>query len=148
MIDIGAQSTRPTTLSISIEEELSWLLPILEAVVQIPKAEGKILSVDTFDAKVTSKAVINGAYVVNDMSGGRKELNMFSTVADLVVPYILMHMRGEPSTMQNDENTTYGDVCKEVANELWLQIKNAESFGIPAWRIITDPGIGFSKTLE
>lgn len=148
MIDIGAQSTRPTASRISTEEELSRLLPVLEAVVQIPEAEGKILSVDTFDAKVASEAVRNGAHVVNDISGGRLDPNMFPTVADLGVPYILMHMRGEPSTMQNDENTTYGDVCKEVANELWLQIKNAESFGIPAWRIITDPGIGFSKTLE
>ncbi|GLJ08536.1 hypothetical protein SUGI_0090900 [Cryptomeria japonica] len=148
MIDIGAQSTRPGAKRVSSEEELSRILPVLEAVRHIPEAQDKILSVDTFDAKVAYEAVKNGVDVVNDVSGGRLDSNMFSTVADLEVPYILMHMRGNPSTMQNDENTTYGDVCKEVADELCLQIKNAESYGIPAWRIITDPGLGFSKTLD
>ena len=71
----------------------------------------KVLSIDIFDAKVSSKVVRNRGHVVNNVSGGRLDPNMFSTVADLGVPYILMHMRGQLSTMQNDENTTYGDVC-------------------------------------
>ena len=100
-------------------------MPVLEAVVQIPEAQGKILSVDTFNAKVASEAIRNGAHEVNDVSGGHVDPNMFSIVADLGVPYILMHMRGQPSTMQNEENKTYGDVCKEVVDELYLQIKNA-----------------------
>eukprot|EP01018_Ginkgo_biloba_P012999 Gb_09739 [translate_table: standard] len=148
IIDIGAQSTRPAAIRISTEEELSRLLPVLEAVAQIPEAQGKILSVDTFDAKVAFEAVRNGVHIVNDVSGGRLDSNMFSTIADLGVPYILMHMRGDPTTMMNHENLIYGDVCKEVADELLLQIKTAESSGIPAWRIITDPGLGFSKTVE
>eukprot|EP00252_Welwitschia_mirabilis_P027591 TRINITY_DN9501_c0_g1_i1.p1 TRINITY_DN9501_c0_g1~~TRINITY_DN9501_c0_g1_i1.p1 ORF type:complete len:167 (+),score=40.86 TRINITY_DN9501_c0_g1_i1:2-502(+) len=73
---------------------------------------------------------------------------MFPTVASLDVPYVLMHLRGEPSTMQNENNTNYSNVCKEVASDLCNQLMNAESSGIPAWRIIIDPGIGFAKTFE
>lgn len=148
MIDIGAQSTRPGARRVSTDEELSRILPVLEAVTQVPEAQDKILSVDTFDAKVAYEAVKNGVHVVNDVSGGHLDPNMFSTIADLGVPYIMMHMRGDPSTMQNDENTAYRNVCKEVADELCSQIKNAESSGIPAWRIIIDPGLGFSKTAD
>ncbi|KAH9315109.1 hypothetical protein KI387_023736, partial [Taxus chinensis] len=93
IIDIGAQSTRPGENKISMKEELSQILPILEVVTQIPEARDKILSVDTFDVKVAYEAIKNRVHVVNDVSGGRLDLNMFSTVVDLGVPYILMHIR-------------------------------------------------------
>ena len=87
-----------------------------------------------------------GVHVINDVSGGCLDPEMLSTVADLGVSYIMMHMRGDPTTMQSKANTTYSNVCEEVGKELNAQVKNAEALGIPAWRIITDPGIGFAKT--
>ncbi|KAG0575880.1 hypothetical protein KC19_5G037000 [Ceratodon purpureus] len=147
-IDIGAQSTRPGATRLSTEEELSRLVPVLKALIADPALKGVKLSVDTFDARVGREAVNMGVHVINDVSGGYLDPEMLSTVADLGVPYIMMHMRGDPTTMQSKENTTYNNVCEEVGKELNAQIKNAEALGIPAWRIITDPGIGFAKTKQ
>lgn len=148
MIDFGAQSTRPNASKISVEEELDRLIPVIEAVTKIPEAEGKLLSVDTFYSEVASEAVKKGVHLVNDVSGGRLDSSMYSVVAALRVPYIAMHMRGDPSSMQNPENLQYNDVCKDVAFELYERLKEAELAGIPAWRLIIDPGIGFSKNTE
>lgn len=148
IIDFGAQSTRPMAPRISPDEELERLIPVLEVVKQMPEAEGKLLSVDTFYSKVAVEAVSKGADLVNDVSGGQLDPSMHNIIASLKVPYIIMHMRGDPSTMQNSENLQYSDVCKEVASELYTRVRNAELTGIPAWRIIIDPGIGFSKTTE
>lgn len=148
MIDIGAQSTRPMATRISAEEELERLVPVLEAVKDMIVEEGRILSVDTFNSKVASEAVKKGAHIVNDVSGGRLDPEMFKVVAALKVPYIAMHMRGDPKSMQNAENLTYNDVCEQVALELSSQVMDAELTGIPAWRIIIDPGIGFSKNTK
>lgn len=148
MIDIGAQSTRPTASRISVEEELDRLIPVLEAVIGMPEAEGKLISVDTFYSEVASEAVSKGAHLVNDVSAGQMDSNMLRVVAGLKVPYVAMHMRGNPSTMQNSENLQYDDVCKQIASELYSRVKDAELAGIPAWRIIIDPGIGFSKKTE
>ncbi|XP_058070496.1 folate synthesis bifunctional protein, mitochondrial-like [Magnolia sinica] len=148
IIDIGAQSTRPAASRISPEEELNRLVPILEAVLQIPGIEGKLLSVDTFYSEVAKEAVSKGAHIVNDISGGHLDPDMLKTVAGLGVPYVAMHMRGDPSTMQNTENLIYEDVCKRVASELYERVRDAELSGVPAWRIIIDPGIGFSKKTE
>lgn len=148
MIDIGAQSTRPMASRISVEQELDRLIPVLEAVLGMPEVEGKLVSVDTFYSEVASEAVSKGAHIVNDVSAGQLDSNMLSVVAGLRVPYIAMHMRGDPSTMQNSENLQYDDVCKQVASELLLRVRDAEVLGIPAWRIIIDPGIGFSKNTE
>lgn len=148
IIDIGAQSTRPLASWVSPEEELDRLIPVLEAVLEIPEAEGKFFSVDTFYSEVASEAVSKGVHLVNDVSNGRFDYNMHKVVANLRVPYIAMHMRGDPSTMQNSENLEYDDVCKQVACELYNRVSDAESSGIPAWGIIIDPGIGFSKKTE
>ncbi|KAE9605588.1 putative 2-amino-4-hydroxy-6-hydroxymethyldihydropteridine diphosphokinase [Lupinus albus] len=126
IIDMGAQSTRPMASRISVEEELDRLIPFLEAVMAMPEVEGKLISVDTFYSEVASEAVI----------------------ADLDVPYVAMHMRGDPSTMQTSENLKYDGVCKEVSSELYSRVREAELSGIPAWRVIIDPGIGFSKKTE
>ncbi|KAK4777843.1 hypothetical protein SAY87_018030 [Trapa incisa] len=148
IIDLGAQSTRPSATLISPQEELSRLLPVLEAVLAMPEMEGKLISVDTFYSDVAREAVKKGAHLVNDVSAGKLDSEMFKVVAELEVPYIAMHMRGDPSTMQNKENVQYKNVCKEIASELYSRVNEAETSGIPAWRMIIDPGIGFSKTTD
>ncbi|KAL5828615.1 hypothetical protein ACOSQ3_018083 [Xanthoceras sorbifolium] len=148
MIDIGAQSSRPMATRISDEEELERLIPVLEAVLRMPEMEGKFISVDTFYSKVASEAVSKGAHIINDVSAGQLDPDMYTVVSGLKVPYVAMHMRGDPSTMQSDENIQYDDVCGQVASELYSRVRDAEIAGIPAWRIIIDPGIGFSKKTE
>lgn len=148
IIDLGAQSTQPMASRVSAEEELERLIPILEAIRDVAEEEGKLLSVDTFYSEVAAEAVKKGAHIVNDVSGGQLDSEMFNVVASLKVPYIVMHMRGDPTTMQNSDNLKYDDVCREVALELSSRVRDAELSGIPAWRMITDPGIGFSKTTE
>lgn len=148
IIDIGAQSTRPMASRLSAQEELDRLIPVLDAVLKMPEVEGKLLSVDTFHSEVASEAIGKGAHIVNDVSAGQLDPNMLDVVAGLKVPYVAMHMRGNPSTMQNSENLQYDNVCKQVASELYLRVRDAELSGIPAWRIIIDPGIGFSKNTE
>ncbi|GJZ92255.1 folate synthesis bifunctional protein, mitochondrial [Tanacetum coccineum] len=148
IIDLGAQSTRPMATKISVEEELDRLIPVLEKILELPEIEGKMLSVDTFYSEVASEAIKKGAHIVNDVSGGKLDSDMLRVVAGLNVPYITMHMRGDPSTMQNSENLKYDDVCKEVGDELYECVKAAELCGVPAWRMVLDPGIGFSKKTE
>ncbi|XP_057448086.1 folate synthesis bifunctional protein, mitochondrial [Lotus japonicus] len=148
MIDIGAQSTRPMATRISVEEELDRLIPVLEAVMSMPEVEGKLISIDTFYSEVASEAVSKGAHLINDVSAGQLDANMFKVMADLDVPYVAMHMRGDPCTMQSSENLKYDNACKEVSSELYSRVREAEISGIPAWRIIMDPGIGFSKKTE
>ncbi|KAJ0963521.1 hypothetical protein J5N97_028643 [Dioscorea zingiberensis] len=145
LIDIGAQSTRPFARRLSPNEELQRLIPVLDAIVQIPEMEGKLLSVDTFYAEVASEAVKKGVHIINDVSGGQLDPEILRVAAELGVPYVVMHMRGDPSTMQSDKNLQYEDVCKDVASELLDRIREAERSGIPLWRIIIDPGLGFSK---
>lgn len=148
VIDLGAQSTRPMASRITAEEELERLIPVLEAVKEMPEAEGKLFSVDTFYSKVAIEAVREGACLINDVSSGQLDPSLHGTIAGLKVPYAMMHMRGDPKTMQSSENLKYKDVCKEVAAELCAHVRDAELSGIPAWRIMIDPGFGFSKTTE
>ncbi|WVZ71410.1 hypothetical protein U9M48_020001 [Paspalum notatum var. saurae] len=145
IIDVGAQSTRPFAKRLSPNEELERLVPILDEITKIPEMEGKLLSVDTFYAEVASEAVKRGAHMINDVSGGQLDPRILKVAAELGVPYVAMHMRGDPSTMQNEQNLQYDDVCKEVASELYTRVREAELSGIPLWRIVLDPGIGFSK---
>ncbi|KAF5945397.1 hypothetical protein HYC85_015625 [Camellia sinensis] len=125
IIDLGAQSTRPMAPRVSAEEELDRLIPVLEAVLKMPEAEGTLLSVDTFYSEVASEAVSKGAHLINDVSGGQLDSKMDSVVARLQLPYVTMHMRGDPSTMQNSKNLQYDDVCKQVGSENWI-LKNTE----------------------
>ncbi|GFP85095.1 dihydropteroate synthase [Phtheirospermum japonicum] len=148
IIDLGAQSTRPMAVKLSPEQELDRLIPVLEAVKKLPEMEGKLISVDTFYSKVALEAVKNGAHLVNDVSAGNLDPNMHNVIAGLKIPYIAMHMRGDPMTMQARENLIYGDVCADVASEVYARIREAELLGVPAWRMIIDPGIGFSKNTE
>jgi 2-amino-4-hydroxy-6-hydroxymethyldihydropteridine diphosphokinase/dihydropteroate synthase len=147
IIDLGAQSTRPGATKLSIDEELARLVPVLDAIRGLPSMESVCLSIDTFYSHVAREVVTkHGVHMVNDVSGGTLDPEMYATVAELGVPYVLMHMRGEPSTMQNAHHVNYGDVVEEVADELCDRLEKAESSGIPSWRIILDLGLGFSKT--
>lgn len=141
-IDIGAYSTKPGADFVTEEEELQRLLPIIDLVLQhFPET---LLSVDTFRSKVAQKAVENGAAIINDISAGMLDENMLETVAKLQVPYIMMHMKGNPQTMQS--LTDYTDIVKEMTFYFSERINKARSFGLND--IIIDPGFGFAKTLE
>ncbi|KAI4368867.1 hypothetical protein MLD38_017375 [Melastoma candidum] len=148
IIDLGAQSTRPMAQRLSAQEELGRLIPVLEAILGLPEMEDKLVSVDTFHSEVALEAVRKGAHLINDVSAGSLDDKMFAVIADLEVPYVSMHMRGDPCTMQSEKNLEYGDICEDIAEELSSRVKKAELSGIPAWRMIIDPGIGFSKTTE
>ncbi|BAY83685.1 dihydropteroate synthase [Calothrix parasitica NIES-267] len=143
IIDVGGQSTRPGAEQISVEEELERVLSVIEVI--RPKIDVPI-SVDTTRAKVAKAAIDAGANIVNDISGGTFDSLMFSTVAELKVPIVLMHIRGTPQTMQ--QMTDYQDVIKEISDFLSQQINAATAAGIEKEKIIIDPGIGFAKNLE
>ncbi len=142
IIDMGAYSSRPGAVDISPEEELERLIPALKAIVkEFPEA---VISADTFRAAVAEQAVSEGAAIINDISGGGLDNKMFETVARLKVPYILMHMRGNPETMT--KLTDYEDVLKEVLNYFSEKVYALRLLGVKD--IIIDPGFGFSKTKE
>ena len=142
ILDIGGYSTRPGAADISSQEEQDRLIPAIEAIVkEFPDA---ILSLDTFRADVAEASIQAGAAIVNDVSGGTLDDKMFETVAQLQVPYILMHMRGTPQTMQSMAN--YSNVTIEVLDELQQQVAKLTRLGVND--IILDPGFGFAKTTE
>jgi len=141
-IDIGAYSSKPSAEFVSEEEEIKRLVPIVKSLVDtFPNI---ILSVDTFRANVAKASVENGVAMVNDIAAGLLDDKMLETVAELKVPYIMMHMRGNPQTMQS--LTQYDDIVKEMIFYFSERIQKARSFGISD--IIIDPGFGFAKTLE
>ncbi len=141
-LDIGGYSSRPGAADVSEEEELKRVVVAVEAIRrEFPKT---IISVDTFRSSVAKQAVAAGASIVNDISGGTLDDNMFATVAQLGVPYILMHMRGTPQNMT--EKANYNTVTTEVVYELAVRIAEAKAAGIND--IIADPGFGFAKTRE
>ena len=141
-IDIGGQSTRPNSEAITVDEELKRVIPIIEAItVKFPEAN---ISIDTYNACVAKKAIEAGAMMVNDISGGTIDTNMFETVAKLNVPYICMHIKGTPQTMQ--QQTNYINVVEEVKDFFSDKIKQAEQVGIK--QMVLDIGFGFAKTTE
>jgi dihydropteroate synthase len=142
IIDIGGESTRPGSKPVSIEEELERVIPAIEFVRSISDIP---ISVDTQKAEVTRKAVEAGACIVNDIGGLRKS-DMVSTVAELQIPVIVMHMQGTPENMQ--KNPQYDDTVQDIKNWLEGRIKAAEIAGIKRSNVIVDPGIGFGKNLK
>lgn len=142
IIDIGGQSTRPDSTFLDAETELQRILPVIEKLVE--NFPDIIISVDTFWAKVAKASIQAGASIVNDISGGAIDDKMFETVAQLKVPYILMHMRGTPQTMT--QNTEYDNIFEEVQLYFSQKIFELKKLGIND--IILDPGYGFSKTLH
>ncbi|MEM9504192.1 MAG: dihydropteroate synthase [Cyanobacteria bacterium P01_E01_bin.43] len=142
LLDIGGQSSRPGAEQIPIEAELRRVVPVIEAIRQSAdrKLAQAVISVDTTQSEVARAAVRAGADIVNDISGGTFDAAMFSTVADLGVPIILMHLRGTPKTMQ--QNTHYSDLMGEIASFLERQVKTAQAAGLSHSQIAIDPGIG------
>lgn len=141
-LDIGAYSSRPGATDISVQEETDRLLPAVEAIVkEYPEA---IISIDTFRAGVAETAVNAGAHIINDISGGSLDIDMFSTVARLQVPYILMHMKGNPQNMQ--ALAEYDEVFDEVYDYFVKKIYALKQLGVHD--VIIDPGFGFAKKPE
>ncbi len=141
-IDIGAYSSKPNAEFVSVEEEIARLIPTLKLVLQhFPET---LISVDTFRANVAHIAVENGACIINDISAGNLDANMLQTVAKLNVPYIMMHMKGNPQSMQG--LAQYEDITREMLFYFSQKVAEARSMGIND--LIIDPGFGFAKTLE
>lgn len=142
IVDIGGESTRPGAARVPVDVERERVLPVIEELV----AAGATVSIDTMRAEVARAAVERGASLVNDVSGGRADPNMHATVAELNVPYALMHWRSHATSM--DQFAHYDDVVLEVRDELQEQIALATEAGIAREQIIIDPGIGFAKNLD
>lgn len=142
ILDVGGYSTRPGAAHISTSEELERVVPSIEAILQrFPEA---IISVDTFRADVAKAAIEIGACIINDVSGGNLDDQMFQTVAKLGVPYILMHMRGTPETMKG--LTHYDHLLNDIALELSIKCDQLQQLGVKD--IIIDPGFGFAKSID
>ena len=142
ILDIGGYSTKPGAETISEQEEIDRTAPIIETIIK--NHPELIISIDTFRGNVAHEAVKAGASIINDVSGWELDENMFAAIRDLKVPYILMHMKGTPQTMQ--KNAEYKDVTLEV-NEYFAK-KIAQLKAAKINDIILDPGFGFAKTLE
>jgi dihydropteroate synthase len=141
-IDIGAYSSKPSAEFVSEEEEITRLLPIIDLVLK--NYPDTLISVDTFRANVAKVAIENGACIINDIAAGSLDKKMMQTVAKLQVPYIMMHMKGNPQTMQS--LAQYENVVKEMLFYFSEKVSQARSFGIND--LIIDPGFGFAKTVE
>ncbi len=139
IIDIGGESTRPGAESVTIEEEIQRVIPVIEKLLSLsPKA---VISIDTTKSEVAEKALESGALIVNDISGGTFDKNIFSVTKKYDAILVLMHIKGKPKTMQ--DAPYYDNVVLEVKDFLLKQIKIANDYGIQ--KIIIDPGIGFGK---
>ncbi|WEK18754.1 MAG: dihydropteroate synthase [Candidatus Pedobacter colombiensis] len=141
-IDIGAYSSRPGAAEVSEGQEIDRIVPAVEAIIKaFPEA---LLSIDTFRAKVAQAAVKAGAHIINDIAAGKMDEAMFETVADLNVPYIMMHMKGTPQTMQKSIN--YHNMVLEITGYFSDKVEKLKKLGVKD--IILDPGFGFAKTLD
>ena len=143
ILDVGGESTRPGSNAVSVDEELERVLPVIERLAELHPAIP--ISIDTRKASVAAEALAAGAAIVNDVSGGA-DPDMFDVVRERDAAVVLMHMRGDPTTMQ--EAPRYDDVVGEVHEYLRQRIEAAELAGIDPERIAIDPGIGFGKDLE
>lgn len=141
-IDLGGYSSKPGAEFVSETEELNRVIPIVKLLVE--KFPNILLSIDTFRSEVAKQAIENGAALINDISAGLLDENMLEMVAKLQVPYIMMHMKGTPKTMQSLAN--YDDLLKEMNYYFSERVAKARRFGLND--IIIDPGFGFAKTLE
>jgi len=141
-LDLGAYSSRPGAEDISVQEETDRLLPVVEAIAErFPDA---VLSIDTFRAKVAEAAISAGGHIINDISGGQLDDDMFATVSRLQVPYILMHMKGTPQNMVKQAH--YEDVFAEVYDYFVDGYYRLKQLGVHD--VIIDPGLGFAKKTE
>lgn len=146
IIDVGGESTRPGAHRVSAEEEERRTIPVIKALVEEIGHRDIAISIDTMRASTARKAVQSGATIVNDVSGGLADPEMFATIAELGCFYTLMHWRGHSTEME--ALTTYGDVVRDVIDEVSIQLDKALSAGISREKIILDPGLGFAKKAE
>jgi dihydropteroate synthase len=142
ILDIGGQSTRPASVRLTVQEEMQRVIPVIESINK--KFPEIIISIDTYHSEVAAAAVAAGASIVNDISAGNMDDKMISTVAGLNVPYICMHMKGTPETMQVDPH--YEDVVKEVLDFFIKKTAACKAAGIKD--LIIDPGFGFGKSIK
>ncbi|RZK82608.1 MAG: dihydropteroate synthase [Pedobacter sp.] len=141
-IDIGGYSSRPGAIDISEDEELSRLVPVIEGIsAKLPEA---ILSIDTFRARVARESIQSGAHIINDISAGNLDEAMFQTIAELNVPYIMMHMKGNPQNMQS--MATYENISMDIVKYFRAKVAALNKLGVKD--IIIDPGFGFAKTID
>jgi dihydropteroate synthase len=141
-IDVGGYSSRPGATDISIEEEIERVVPVIAAIKKnLPEA---VISIDTFRSKVAIAAVEEGASMINDISGGELDPKMFDTVSNLKVPYVLMHMQGNPQTMT--QLTQYNNLVNEMLDYFHQRIQRLQDLGVKD--IVVDPGFGFAKTVS
>jgi len=141
-IDIGAYSSKPNADDVSESEELQRVLPVVDLIIKnFPEI---VLSIDTFRSEVARQCIEAGASLINDISAGHLDDNMLETIAKLNVPYIMMHMRGNPITMQ--QQTNYDNLVKDILFYFSERIAKARALGIVD--LVIDPGFGFAKTLE
>lgn len=147
IIDLGGESTRPGALRVKIDEEQARVLPVIEALMQNAefKASGAIISIDTMNAQTAALAVAAGAAIVNDVSGGLADEQMFAELKNLKCKFIVSHWRGFSETMDSLNN--YTSVARDVAEELIERVAKAEAAGISKERLIIDPGLGFAKDI-
>ena len=143
IVDVGGESTRPGAMRVSLAEEQDRVLPVVSA---IAKELDVLISIDTMNSSTAKLAVEHGANIVNDVSGGLADPEIFSAIASLDCSYILGHWRGHSYVMDN--LVTYSDVAREVVGELAEQVSMAVANGIARERIIVDPGLGFAKDMK
>ncbi len=141
-IDVGAYSSRPGADHVSEDEELNRILPIVRLILK--KFPETLISIDTFRSEIAKQCIEAGAALINDISAGKMDDHMLPTIAELQVPYIMMHMRGTPQTMQS--LTNYDDLVKDILFYFSERIVAARDLGIID--VIIDAGFGFAKTLE
>lgn len=141
-IDVGAYSSRPGAKHISEEEELNRILPVIKLLTS--EFSSVLISVDTFRSNVANQSIHNGASIINDISAGEMDINMFPVIAKLQVPYIIMHMQGIPQNMQ--KAPIYNDVVSDVLYYFSKKITELHKLGVND--IITDVGFGFGKTIS
>ena len=142
IIDVGGYSSKPGATSITIEEEEKRVIPIIKLIYKTFKES--IISVDTFRSEISEKSINAGASIINDISGGDLDNNIYKIAGKYKTPYIIMHMRGNPSNMQN--NPVYKNINYEIIKDLSKKIDLAQNNGV--CDIIIDPGFGFGKTIE
>lgn len=142
IIDVGGESTRPGATRVSTAEEINRTISVIAGL----RDQGAVLSIDTMRSEVARLAVENGVGIVNDVSGGLADEAMLATVAELDVPYVIMHWRAHSEQME--QFTYYGNVVAEVVEHLARRIRAAETVGVDPSKIIVDPGLGFAKRPE
>ena len=143
IIDIGGESTRPGAEAVSVDEELGRVIPVIE---QLRASVSVLISIDTSKAAVARAALDAGATIINDVTAGRADPEMFALAAERKAALVLMHLQGTPRTMQVAPR--YDDVVREVANFFRQQYERALEWGVDPMAIAFDPGIGFGKTVE